>query len=126
MSSSLMSTEPGGEQSQYEAAATENQPHKKSGGQMGQASSTEKPSRTDEAAQAREQRGEQTAENIRYGQTISEGGMGGMTEGMKGSAGEQGYGRVEGEDVGEGESAAAQRRAAGYGGERDVDREVGA
>jgi len=33
-----------------------------------------------------EDRGEQTADNIRYGQNISESGMGGMTEGNSGSA----------------------------------------
>jgi len=31
-------------------------------------------------------RGEKTADNIRYGQNISENGMGGMTEGNSGSA----------------------------------------
>ncbi|KAF2479298.1 hypothetical protein BDY17DRAFT_305318 [Neohortaea acidophila] len=35
MSSNLMDTEPGGEQTQYEGAHTDVEPHKKSTGQMG-------------------------------------------------------------------------------------------
>lgn len=43
--------------------------------------------------QATAERGEKTAENVRYGQTISEGGMGGMTtEGQGG--GNQGMFRI--------------------------------
>ncbi|CAF9931653.1 MAG: hypothetical protein HETSPECPRED_008157 [Heterodermia speciosa] len=44
----------------------------------------------EQQAQAKAERGEKTAENVRYGQGISEGGMGGMTtEGQGG--GNQGF-----------------------------------
>lgn len=123
MSSGLMET--GGEQTGYEDALTENVPAKKSGGQMGQPSTTENPSNTDAAAQQKADRGEQTAENIRYGQSISEGGMGGMTSNQGGEAAESGYGRVK--DAGsEDKGGAEERRQAGYGGSKDMDREIGA
>lgn len=120
-----MSTAPGGEeQNQYESAITENVPSSKSGGQLGQAATTENPSKTADAAQQQSERGEKTAENIRYGQTISEGGMGGMTSTQSGGAAEEGYGRVS-EQAGEEGSAAGQRVVGGYGGERDQDRGIG-
>lgn len=121
-----MDTAPGGEeQNQYESAITENVASKKSGGQMGQPASTEQPSKTDDAAQQQAERGEQTAENIRYGQTISEGGMGGMTANQGGETGKEGYGRVTAEGGNE-DSAKAERVKAGYGGAKDMNREVGA
>lgn len=129
MSANLLDTEAGGEQTQYEGAVTENVPAKKSGGQLGQPASTEQPSQTAEAAARHQQRGAQTAENVRYGQTISEGGMGGMTGGLQGSGGvEEGFGRVKEEgEGGEGDGGAAgEREKAGYGGGRDMDRDVGA
>lgn len=126
MSSSLLSTEPGGEQTQYEGAVTENQPPKKSGGQMGAAATTEDPSNTAAAAKQQAERGQQTAENIRYGQTISEGGMGGMTKGQQGKAEKEGFGRVK-EGSGSAEEGGAEERVkAGYGGGKDMDRDVGA
>lgn len=122
-----MDTSPGGEErNQYETARTENVPHKKSGGQMGQVSSTENPSNTAEGGERKAERGEQTAENIRYGQTISEGGMGGMTAQQGGEAGKEGFGRLQEGSAGMEESAKGERVKAGYGGERDMNREVGA
>jgi hypothetical protein len=135
MSSNLMDTEAGGEQTQYvlilshfiinfsdmtsryEGAATEIQAHKKSTGQLGHPSknTTTDPATTTEAAEQQAERGKRTAENIRYGQTISEGGMGGKTSGQQGEADKEG-------DV----DAGKQRTAAGYGGGKDMDREVGA
>lgn len=112
----------------YEGDLQTAAPHKKSGGQFGSPETTTDPSKTSEAAQHQSDRGERTAENIRYGQGISEGGMGGMTDGSVGAGGgsaeQEGYGRVNGkkEDAG----AEQGRSAAGYGGERDMDREVGA
>lgn len=93
------------------------QPQKKSTGQLGNAAdnTTTDPSKTSEGAQQQAERGEKTAENIRYGQTVSEGGMGGMTNASSGEA----------DGEGEGQSAAAQRKQAGYGGKRDMDNEVG-
>ncbi|KAF2162395.1 hypothetical protein M409DRAFT_58485 [Zasmidium cellare ATCC 36951] len=126
MSSNLHDVERGGEQTQYEGAQTESIPHKKSGGQFGNPQTTTDPSQTSEAAAERAERGQKTAENIRYGQTISEGGMSGYTTGQQGEANQGGFGRVkegEGEDVSDG---VKERRAAGYGGSEDMDRSVGA
>ncbi|GAB7360373.1 hypothetical protein MBLNU230_g8331t1 [Neophaeotheca triangularis] len=119
MSKDLMTTDPGGEQTQYESIATHMDPHAKSGGQMGNPS-TAVDSKPETAAQETAERGAKTAENVRYGQTISEGGMAGFTKpevngGVAGNGGEQGSLGAKGE-----------RKAAGYGGEKDMDREVGA
>ncbi|KAL8991379.1 MAG: hypothetical protein Q9177_000191 [Variospora cf. flavescens] len=67
MSSGLMNTEPGGEGDQYQP---ETQPD----------------AVNQQQEQSKADRGVRTAENIRYGQTISEGGMGGMTTEAGGSA----------------------------------------
>jgi len=124
MSSNLMRTEAGGEQTQYEGEATHTQPHKKSGGQLGEPETTTDPSQTAEGQQARAERAARTTENIRYGQTLSEGGMGGKTTDASGEAAQEGYGRLEDQP---GDSDAAQsRKVQGYGGERDMNREVGA
>ncbi|CAK4031645.1 Hypothetical predicted protein [Lecanosticta acicola] len=128
MSSNLMDTEKGGEQTQYEATHVDQVPHKKSGGQLGDSETTTDPGNTDGAAEARSARGQKTAENIRYGQAISEGGMSGFTTGQAGSATQGGYGRKA--DEAESGDAAQSRRAAGYGDEQghgeDMNREVGA
>ncbi|KAL9025563.1 MAG: hypothetical protein Q9196_005638 [Gyalolechia fulgens] len=58
-------------------------------------------------------RGAQTAENIRYGQTISEGGMGGKTTGSAGSANQGGYGST-GAQAGQ-DNAEESRQEQGYG-----------
>lgn len=92
-------------------------PHKKSGGQLGSASTTPDPSQTAEAAQARKERGEKTAENIRYGQAISEqGGMGGMTANTDGTA----------DKVETPGNADHERKTAGYGEGNDMDKSIGA
>lgn len=43
-----------------------------------------------QAQEERQERGERTAENIRYGQAISEGGMGGQTNTVEGETQSQG------------------------------------
>lgn len=70
----------------------------------------------DAAAKEKAERGEKTAENIRYGQGISETGMGGFTTTSSGGA----------DKVGDAADAAQSRKAEGYGGEKDMDREIGA
>ncbi|KAI9665839.1 MAG: hypothetical protein M1821_003773 [Bathelium mastoideum] len=80
---------------------------------------------------AKAERGERTAENIRYGQTISEQGMGGQTTTSSGTANvEGGYGGTKeqvGKTADEDQQAAAQgRREQGYGGDRDMRRDIGA
>ncbi|KAI5371031.1 hypothetical protein Slin15195_G019030 [Septoria linicola] len=126
MSSNLMDTEKGGEQTQYEGEHTDVLPTAKSTGQFGSSSqtTTEDPSATSEAAKERVERGEKTAENIRYGQTISEGGMSGFTTAQGGSAEQGGYGGVK--DQSNESSAAADRKAQGYGGKEDHNKEIGA
>lgn len=76
----MMDTESGGESTQYESIKTVTVPHSKEGGQLGEVeTSTEKPGVDSERA-------EKTADNIRYGQNISESGMGGMTTTSSGTA----------------------------------------
>ncbi|KAF2766569.1 hypothetical protein EJ03DRAFT_277787 [Teratosphaeria nubilosa] len=119
MSSNLMDTEGGGESQQYEGNLGLVDPHKKSGGQLGAAETTLDPSKTEQGQQESAARGERTAENIRYGQTISEGGMSGQTTGMEGQV-----------DRNESVDGKQDRRAEGYGGAdghgRDQDRTIGA
>lgn len=69
----------------------------------------------EEAQRKKSARGEKTAENVRYGEAISEHGFGGETTGISGEAHQGGYGRVEGEDA-DGTHAAQSRREQGYGG----------
>lgn len=89
-----MNTEPGGEGDQYESIKTVSVPHSKQGGQMG-----ESETQTDAVAEQQEQDkadgGAQTAENVRYGQNMSEGGMGGKTTEAGGSANQEGYGSTD-------------------------------
>jgi hypothetical protein len=55
------------------------------------------------------------ADKIRYGQSIQEGGMGGKTNATG-----------EADKVDDGPSAAHQRKEQGYGGGKDMDRNIGA
>ena len=102
----------------------EGQGHNKSTGQLGDSSdnTTTDPTKTAENTQRQAERGEKTAENIRYGQTISEGGMGGMTTTQENETTNEGYGKV----ADRAEESNAGRVAAGYGGGSDMDRNVGA
>ncbi|EXJ54739.1 hypothetical protein A1O7_10080 [Cladophialophora yegresii CBS 114405] len=82
-----MDTAPGGETPQYESIKTETVPASKQRGQLGGGPNTS------EGVPADQERGQKTAENIRYGQNISESGMGGKTTSQTGEAGPQaGYG----------------------------------
>lgn len=67
------------------------------------------------------ERGEKTAENIRYGQAISEQGVGGFTapEMNSGSATQEGGSRQQEEDTG------SMRREQGYGGDAEMSKTVG-
>jgi hypothetical protein len=66
------------------------------------------------------------ADKIRYGQSIQEGGMGGKTTSSSGEANaEGGFGGTKALDE-QDESAAKERREQGYGGEKDMDRNIGA
>jgi len=123
MSSNLMDTSPGGESTQYESIKTVTKPHSKEGGQLSDKSTTSAPSNSNVSSS----RGEQTAENVRYGQAISEQGVGGFTapEHNSGEAKtESGFG---GEDRLEGEEEMGKmRREQGYGAGEDMDRNIGA
>ncbi|KAL8953902.1 MAG: hypothetical protein Q9222_000276 [Ikaeria aurantiellina] len=73
--------------------------------------------RSDAVAQQQQQdkadRGARTAENIRYGQTISEGGMGGKTTEAGGSANQGGFGSTDKQSSLD--SAEETREEQGYG-----------
>lgn len=73
---------------------------------MGQVETTEDPSKTEEGKEAKRQQGEKTAENVRYGQGISE---------RVGDTVNQSGGADEGKD-----ESADGRKAAGYGGGNEV------
>jgi len=121
-----METTPGGENTPYESTNTFTKPHSKQGGQLSDPS-TDIPADAPSGPTA--ERAAKTAENIRYGQAMSEQGMGGKTApsansgegnvdgGFGGTVSQEGAGAVD---------AADERRAQGYGGEKDMDREVGA
>ncbi|KAI9826180.1 MAG: hypothetical protein M1819_007436 [Sarea resinae] len=81
MSSNLMETSPGGQNTQYESIKTVTEEPAKQEGTMGKAdtASNDTTSSPEQLKQDDPQRGEKTAENIRYGQAVSESGMGGMT-----------------------------------------------
>ncbi|KAF6237878.1 hypothetical protein HO173_004079 [Letharia columbiana] len=112
MSSDLMDTEAGGEGSQYESIQTVTEPHSKQGGQMGE-EETQPDAVTSQQEQQKAERGAKTAENVRYGQTISEGGMGGKTTEAGGSANQDGFGPLGAQ--GGTEDAEESRRDQGYG-----------
>ncbi|MCJ1313294.1 hypothetical protein MMC25_006971 [Agyrium rufum] len=92
MSSGMMDTEPGGENTQYESIATHNQPHAKDAGQLGDRSAPTEAAEL--AAHEKTERGQATAENIRYGQTISEQGFGGQTTSSNGATSQSQYGNA--------------------------------
>ncbi|ERF69816.1 hypothetical protein EPUS_08017 [Endocarpon pusillum Z07020] len=109
MSSNLMDTVPGGETPQYESIKTVDKPTETQSGQLG----GKMASGSSEVDEQKQEKGEQTAENVRYGQNISESGMGGMTTTSEGTASQGGYGGAEAQ---EGEEKPAQtRREQGYG-----------
>ncbi|KAJ9649273.1 hypothetical protein H2201_004282 [Coniosporium apollinis] len=124
MSSGLMDTTPGGETPQYESINTVTQPHATEPGQMGGALSTSTDP-TSSQSEATAEQGEKTAEKIRFGQKMSEEGMGGQTTSQIGAASQEGG--LGGADVSANDESAAQsRREQGYGGDEDMDRTIGA
>ncbi|KAJ4340695.1 hypothetical protein N0V87_002356 [Didymella glomerata] len=121
MSSGLMETEKGGEQTQYEGEHTDMLPHKQEAGQLGasavQGGSTEQPTSTDTSkTNEPNTHGITPADKIRYGQSIQEGGMGGKTNTVTGEA----------DKATDDDSAAKERREQGYGGGKDMDTTIGA
>ncbi|KAF1345519.1 hypothetical protein BDV97DRAFT_50040 [Delphinella strobiligena] len=121
MSSGLMDTEVGGENTQYESIKTVTNPSKKSGGQFEPETTLDASPTAERAKKAAE--GEAKAEKIRYGQAISESGFGGMTttSGGSGVSGVVGAGSVGGEG-----GAEETRKESGYEGDREMDTEIGA
>ncbi|KAL2073517.1 hypothetical protein VTL71DRAFT_10843 [Oculimacula yallundae] len=90
----LMDTEPGGENTQYESQDTFVREPKKSTGQLGANDDHEDAESDVHRASTKAARGEKTAENIRYGEAISEHGFGGETVGNSGSADNAGKGSL--------------------------------
>jgi len=107
----LMDTEAGGEQTQYEAVHEFTKPPLKEQGQYEDSSVNEA---TTQAGKDKAARGEKTAENVRYGEAISEHGFGGETIGNTGEAQQGGYGRTD-EQTGT-DDITQSRREQGYGG----------
>ncbi|KAF2737532.1 hypothetical protein EJ04DRAFT_430690 [Polyplosphaeria fusca] len=129
MSKPLMDTEAGGEQTQYEGTHTHIDPPPRNPGQLGDPTqgTTLADKQLKQASTAANTQGVTPAEKVRYGQSIQEGGAGGKTEGMEGQARtEGGFGGTErlNEDAAGG-LAKEGRREQGYGGDRDMDREIG-
>ncbi|KAF9698373.1 hypothetical protein EKO04_003500 [Ascochyta lentis] len=139
MSSGLMDTEKGGEQTQYEAENSDMLPHKQEAGQLGgtlsiangyhevdtslnamtatTVPSTEQPTQVNNRkTNEPNTHGITPADKIRYGQSIQEGGMGGKTNTTTGET----------DKATDEDSAAKERREQGYGGGRDMDRNIGA
>ncbi|KAE9982829.1 hypothetical protein EG328_010568 [Venturia inaequalis] len=116
MSSKLMDTEVGGEQTQYESIQTVTKPQPKERGQLGATSEITSTPSAQSSDPVSKERGEKTAENIRYGQAISEQGVGGFTapEMNSGSATQEGGSRQQEEDTG------SMRREQGYGGDAEM------
>jgi len=105
-----MDTVPGGETPQYESIKTVTKPSEKQEGQLGDESAASA-ERSDDPAKA--EQGERTAENVRYGQNVSESGMGGQTTGMEGEANQDGYGGTDAQD--QDEKLVSSRREQGHG-----------
>ncbi|KAF2447220.1 hypothetical protein P171DRAFT_355730 [Karstenula rhodostoma CBS 690.94] len=126
MSDKLMDTEPGGESGQYEGNLGYVDPVAKQAGQLGDSSTgTQMADKVHESASTGpNSQGVTPAEKMRYGQTIQESGGGGGKTSAEGHASEGGFGGAERSDEGEGD-AAQQRRAQGYGGDKDMDRNIG-
>ncbi|KAF1939154.1 hypothetical protein EJ02DRAFT_265310 [Clathrospora elynae] len=127
MADKLMDTSPGGQQTQYEGVHAFVEPHAKQAGQLGDPSThTSTEQKNISASDKPNTQGVSPADKIRYGQSIQEGGMGGKTTSSTGEAkSEGGFGgtkAVDGEDGGE----EKERRAQGYGGGSDMDRDIGA
>ncbi|CAG8958330.1 hypothetical protein HYFRA_00000686 [Hymenoscyphus fraxineus] len=118
----MMDTEAGGEQTQYEGAQTTQTAqlpgHIKYTGQFNATPRT--PEKDDAFETLKKQRGEKTAENIRFGQAISQQGFGGKIVGNMGSAEKaSAYGGVK--DDGNAEKDTQRtRKEMGYGGGNEV------
>jgi len=95
MSENKMDTEPGGESNQYESIRTVTEPAEKQSGQLGGGL----PNTSEDTSGVSADRGQQTADNMRYGQNVSESGMGGMTTTSSGDAQQGGYGGAEAQDT---------------------------
>ncbi|KAI9751602.1 MAG: hypothetical protein M4579_005995 [Chaenotheca gracillima] len=113
----LMDTEPGGESTQYESIQTVTKPHSKEDSQLSDPSghTTANASATSEAQESKREKGEKTAEKIRFGESISEHGYGGEVTTNSGSGNQEGgYGGVQAGDR-QDDSAGDTRQEQSYG-----------
>ncbi|KAK7192515.1 hypothetical protein DPSP01_008819 [Paraphaeosphaeria sporulosa] len=127
MSDQLMDTSPGGEGGQYEGNLGYMDPVAKLSGQLGAVSKgTQLADKVHESkSTGPNSQGVTPAEKMRYGQTIQESGGGGGKTTAKGHASSEGrFGGTERSDELE-DDAAQQRRVQGYGGDKDMDRNIG-
>ncbi|KAH7090253.1 hypothetical protein FB567DRAFT_519425 [Paraphoma chrysanthemicola] len=125
MSNNLMDTEPGGEQTQYEGAHNLSEPHNKQAGQLGDPATGTSTSQPKRATDEPNTQGVTKADKIRYGQSIQEGGMGGKTTSSTGQANDGGFGGTAAQEQ-QDDSFSKERREQGYGGGKDMDRNIGA
>lgn len=104
-----MVTEPGGESSQYESIKTVDKTTETQSGQLGD----KETSSSAQLDQEKKGRGDKTAENVRYGQDLSESDVGGKTANIDGTANQGGYGGTAIQEVEE--KASKTRIEQGYG-----------
>lgn len=97
----------------YEGAKIFTQPPTKQVGQIGASSESANSKVDSQASQDKSERGEKTAENVRFGEAISEHGFGGETTSSSGQAHQAGSDRRT-EDARHGDQTQS-RRAQGYG-----------
>ncbi|KAF2428764.1 hypothetical protein EJ08DRAFT_698989 [Tothia fuscella] len=107
--SGLMDTDVGGENTQYESIKTVTNPPSQQGGQL----SSETGTNTKDTPS--KERGDQTAENVRYGQAMSEQGVGGFTSPDQNSG-----------SAGEGKESKVGRKEMGYDAGKEMNRNIGA
>ncbi|KAG4418026.1 hypothetical protein IFR04_008846 [Cadophora malorum] len=120
----LMDTEPGGENTQYESQDTFTKSPKKSTGQFGATEPTEDNEADVHRASQKATRGEKTAENIRFGEAISEHGFGGETLGNTGSAKSNLAGKDGEGDVSAGAGGRTRRSQGSFGEGMDSEERV--
>jgi len=112
-----MDTTPGGENTQYESIKTVTNPPKKQDGQFSDSTPTPTPTKPTPSIS----RQDEIASNMRYGQAMSEQGVGGFTAPDRNG----GEADAEQDSGGSGSGAKQTRREQGYDASNDMDRNLG-
>ncbi|CAD0091278.1 unnamed protein product [Aureobasidium vineae] len=119
MSQNLMDTQPGGDTEGSTQPSTPSQCRTRSPADSS-ATSVDFVPEVEAAKKAED--GEKTAEKIRYGQSLSENGMGGQTTGLGQANSSSAGSEAQNTDA----DAVSEREMSGYGGDKDMDRNIGA